>query len=74
MSPNFAKWNTTVNKGLEYDPVSNTASTGSMVFLAIALILILIALIWLLKLRIDKKVKQAIEKEKEEETNREKYE
>ena len=68
--PSFANWNETITKGLEYNPnVTNYSSAlgnkGTLIFLGIGLILILIVLIWFLKLRIDKKVREHMERFKE---------
>lgn len=72
MSPSFSKWNSTVSKGLEYDPVLNTG-TGSfvLVMIGLGLLLIIIALAWLFKLYIQKKIAKKI---KEDENNRKEHE
>lgn len=48
--PSFLSWNETVSKGFEYLPNSTTQQTvsvGTKLFLVLAIILLLIALIWL---------------------------
>jgi hypothetical protein len=51
---------------LEYNSTTGQAigiPKSTYIFLAIALILILIALIWLLKIHIDRKIKQKMEED-----------
>lgn len=71
MSPNFKNWNETVSKGFDYLPnstIQQTASLGTKIILSIAIVLLVIALIWLIGI-LAKKGKQ-----RRNDNDREKYE